>query len=164
MARKYLTFEGVKIFWKNFSGKPTKVNKAGGVRDFALPLTDEMAEELLNDGWNVKYTKGDPDRDMPPAPFIKVKVNFNEYGPDIYMVNAINKKKTKLTPMTVQQLDAAFITSCDIVIAGNPYDVQGRQGISAYLNKMFAVIQEDEFTMKYSEYEEDDDPEELPFG
>ena len=49
-----LNVERAAMIYKNFSGKPTKVNPAGGKRTFSLVLNEEYAERLFDQGWNVK--------------------------------------------------------------------------------------------------------------
>ena len=49
-----LNVENAVMIYKNFSGKPTRVNPAGGKRTFSLALNKEFAERLSDMGWNVK--------------------------------------------------------------------------------------------------------------
>ena len=49
-----LNVERAGMIYKNFTGKPTVVNPAGGKRTFSLVLTKEYAERLHDQGWNIK--------------------------------------------------------------------------------------------------------------
>ena len=169
MAQK-INIAGARITFKNFAGRPTDWNKKGGARDFAVVLdTYEDVQALIDMGFSVKYFKKKEETD-PDVPFLKVKVNFryNDDGsellsPHIYMIN--NNKKVLITPQTAQILDQADIAYCDIVIRPYYYEVQGKAGVAAYLDKMYVNIEQDEFEKKYEMYNdpEEEEAEEIPF-
>jgi hypothetical protein len=51
-------------------------------------LSDEDAEMLKNDGWNVKYLKPSPDDpEQYRQPWLPVKVKFGEIPPIIYLIS-----------------------------------------------------------------------------
>lgn len=169
MAQK-INIAGARITFKNFAGRPTDWNKKGGARDFAVVLdTYEDVQALIDMGFSVKYFKKKEETD-PDVPFLKVKVNFryNDDGsellsPHIYMIN--NNKKVLITPQTAQILDQADIAYCDIVIRPYYYEVQGKAGVAAYLDKMYVNIEQDEFEKKYEMYTdpEEEEAEIIPF-
>ena len=90
------------------------------------------------------------------APYINVNVRFSkenpERDPDIYMVTG--RKKTRLSEDTVGTLDFAEIVNIDLVVTPYRWNMNGRQGITAYLKKMYCTI-EDDFGGKY-DFEEDE--------
>ena len=52
---KQLLLEDAKIIFRNFSGEETKFNPKGK-RNFCVILPSrDMAEDLQNRGWNIKY-------------------------------------------------------------------------------------------------------------
>lgn len=159
MARRF-SMENAQIRFKNFSGAPTKVNPAGGKREFALLLSMDMADELAAEGWNVKFLKARNEDEM-DIPYIKVKVNYGAISPKIYMVNS--RKKILMNPNNIGNLDYAVITNVDITVSGSNYDVMGRQGVSAYVHTMYVTIEEDEFASKYEMLDDDDPEDEIPF-
>ena len=165
-----IKFDHVRITFRNLAGRPTDWNKKGGVRDFAVVLDNyEDVQQLIDMGFNVKYfNKKNPDD--PEVPYLKVKVNFRNdddgklIAPHIYMIN--NNKKTLVTPATAQIIDQADIEYCDIVIRPYYYEVNGKSGTSAYLEKMYVNIEQDDFEKKYSMYDDGEDNldmEEVPF-
>ena len=157
--------EGARITRRNFQGKKTDFNDEGQ-RKFCVLLDDELAEQLKEDGWRVKYFKPrEDDPDQYQQPFLSVKVKFNPYPPIAVLINSRGKKK--LTEDTIDQLDWSRIVNCDLII--RPYNypaIKGRPaGVSAYLKAIYVTISEDEFEEKYAgipdldqqddEYEED---------
>lgn len=153
--------ENAKIIFRNFAGKPTKFNSRGGVRDFAVILNPEDAEMLANDGWNIKYLKS-RDEQEDPTPYLKVKVSFEgAFPPSIYMITG--RKKTPMTEDTIASLDYAEIENVDLTIRPYTYDVNGKQGIAAYLKNMYVTVVLDDFASKY-DFEDDDEEYTMPFN
>lgn len=142
-----LTLENVRLIFKNFKGAKGKFNDEGQ-RSFNVVLDDEMAEVLKMDGWNVKEVAS-RDEDGSPMYILPVKVAYKGRPPRIVMVT--NRGKTNIDEDTVALLDFADLLRVDLVIRPYHYDVNGNQGISAYLKTMYATINEDELEMKYAE-------------
>ena len=71
-----LNVENAAMIYKNFSGKPTRVNPQGGKRTFSLALNKEFAERLSDMGWNVKVKEV---RDQLEEGETTRTVNFDDY-------------------------------------------------------------------------------------
>ena len=168
----HITVKDARILFRNFSGKPTKFNSAGGKRTFCLVLPDDLAAQLEADGWNVKQTK--PFMDQEPERYIQVEVGYKGRPPRVVTITGEGKtqRKTDLTEETVGMLDYAEIKRIDLTI--NPYhwEVSGSTGVKAYLRSMFVTLVEDELEEMYADpgygYEEPADApwvqdEEPPF-
>ena len=164
--RKALKIENAKIIFRNFSGTEGTYNRAGD-RNFCVIIDDaDMAQTLIEDGWNVKPLKNSDE--FHPKYYMKVIVKYNQEGnknqnqPNVNMVDS-KQNVTKLTEETVSVLDSADIDYVDLII--NPYfwDVNGKKGISAYLKTMYAVLEEDELAAKHEHPRDDDEDNELPF-
>lgn len=143
--------EHAELIFKNFQGKRTDFNDEGN-RNFGVKLDDRLAEDLIRDGWKVKYLK--PREDDPEQyrqPWLSVKIKFNPYPPIAVLINSRGKKK--LTEDTIDQLDWSRIENCDLII--RPYNypaIKGRPaGVSAYLKAIYVTISEDEFAEKYAD-------------
>lgn len=153
-----LSIENAKITFRNFSGNEGKYNDAGE-RNFCVFIDDpKQAQALLDDGWRIRVLMPrNPDDD--PRHYMQVKVSFDNYPPNIYMIT--RKHKVRLTEETVGSLDYADIASIDMVL--RPYawtNARGESGIKAYVKTMYVTINEDEFAAKYDmdECPEDDNP------
>ena len=52
MAKKSMIIENANIFWLNFSGAERQYNPPGR-RNFCVDLDEELAQQLMSEGWNV---------------------------------------------------------------------------------------------------------------
>lgn len=143
------------IKFRNFSGKESKYNRKGD-RNFVLVIpTEEMAEALRNNvnkygvGWSVvrKVINDDGDEEFR----LKVKVKFNEYGPDVFLISG--KNKIKLDEDSVGELDYIDIKRIDMDI--RPYDDEFGDKVfrAAYLQKIYVTQELDRFAARYAEEE-----------
>ena len=160
MAREVLNLEGVRIIWRNFKGKESAFNRRGD-RNFCVVLTQEIADQLKADGWNVK-TKPARDEYEEPLYYLTVAVNYNNIPPRVYLISS--GKKQLLNEDTVGLVDDVEIETCDLVLSPYHWTVNGKSGIKAYLKTAYIVMVEDKFASKYNQvdYEIDEDGE-MPF-
>lgn len=136
--RDILQIDDARIIYRNFAGRGDKYNREGD-RNFAVVIPDEeMANELTNLGWNVKIKPPREDGDM-PFMFLPVKVKFNDRGPDVYLKTG--SVQNRLDEESVGLLDNIDIISVDLDIRPFDWDVNGKQGRTAYL-KSIRVIQD----------------------
>jgi len=148
-----MTIENAKIIYRNFSGAAKKFN-AKGLRNFHIVLEPDLAKVVERDGWNVRWHDPREEGDMPWAS-IKVALRFDNYPPRIVMVTA--DTKTTLDEESVDILDWAEIEKVDLVLSPSSWEVNGKQGIKAYLRKMFVTLNEDELEVKYRTVTKDSD-------
>jgi hypothetical protein len=162
-----LNVECAGMIYKNFSGKPTKVNPAGGKRTFSLVLTKELAERLSDMGWNIKVkevrdqqVEGEISRTVSWEDFItsyqnefdhaliytEIVVNENsEYPPKIYKVSEFNGEKSiaLVPPDQWYRLDESDLLNIDLVI--HPYthgrSIANPNAKKGYLKTMYATAQ-----------------------
>lgn len=152
-----IVIEDAQIIFRNFAGEESQYNRAGN-RNFNVIIEDvDMATRLIEDGWNIKQLKPRDDEEMPKYR-LEVTVAFGNFPPNVYMVTKHNK--AKLDEESVAALDYAELKSVDLVIRPYQWDVNGKQGIKAYLKTGYFVVEEDEFAAKYATEEF---PEEVPF-
>lgn len=154
-----ISIENARILFRNFAGKESKFN-AKGKRNFCLLLDSDVAEELKDIGWNVKYLNP-RDPEDPPQAYIQVAVAFDNFPPNIWMITG--NKKTKLDEDSVSVLDYAEIENIDIIVRPYTWEVNGKGGIKAYVKNMYVTIVENEFEKKYQSFEDEGEDNELPF-
>lgn len=151
--RRNATLEDVRLLFRNFGGKEGQYNRAGD-RNFNVILPDEMAEDMIKDGWNVKPLKS-RDEDEAPAYRLEVAVKFD--GPRPPEVTMITQRgRTRLPEDLVDMLDYADIEHVDMIISPYEWSVNGRTGVKAYLHKIFVTIVEDDLELKYADLPEYD--------
>lgn len=143
-----LQIDDAKITYKNFSGVGTPFNREGD-RNFALIIDDqEVADALIEAGWNVKIK---PPRDEQDEPFmyLPVKVKFSNRGPNAYLKSGAAPLR-KLDEDTIGILDDVYIISVDLDI--RPYDWEmpsGKSGRTAYLQSICVTQEVDRFADRY---------------
>lgn len=152
-----LAIDNARIIFKNFTGKDDKFGREGD-RSFSIVIEDDaLAEQLANDGWNVKpLTPRDPDEKV--NHFIKVKISFKVRPPKIWLLT--NHKRTLLDEDTIATLQYARIENADVVVSPWRWEINGKTGIAAYLETLYVKIEDDPFADKYADYESSD---EVPF-
>lgn len=140
-----VTIEGARILFRNFSGEEGRYN-AKGKRNFNVLLPEEVAKLMIADGWNVKYLMPREEGDEPQAR-LEVAVSFGKRPPRIVLITS--RGKTNLGEDMVSLLDWADIENVDLIIRPYNWDVNGKQGIKAYVKSLYVTIREDELELKY---------------
>lgn len=145
-----LNMEDAHIVFRNFRGEERgQYNKAGD-RNFSVVIEDEeLARQLIEDGWKVKIRT--PKReDAEPFYHLPVKVSF-KYPPKI--VRIAGRHKTLLDEDSVGCLDFDDIARVDLVIRPYVWNVNDGHGVKAYVKSMYVTVLEDEFASKYDDEE-----------
>lgn len=152
-TRGILQIEDARIIFRNFSGEGSKYNREGD-RNFAVIIPDEeIKDQLVENGWNVKI-KPPRDEDDSPFMYLPVKIRFNHRGPGIYLVSG--DKVTRLNEETIGMLDEVDIKSVDMDLRPYDWEVNGKTGRSAYLQALNVIQNIDRFAARYQK-------DELPF-
>lgn len=144
--RKLLHIENAEIVLKNFTGEEHidrqtgKVVNTRGTRTFGVIIEDpEMAQQMAEDGWNIKILS--PNEDHPePKHFLPVEARYRnkdgslkspKFQPKV--TRYCGRRVDELTEDTIHELDEQRITKCELVIGSNEWD-PGR--LKAFLNEM----------------------------
>lgn len=146
-----LEIEDARIIFRNFAGVGSKYNREGD-RNFAVIIPNEdIKDQLVADGWTVKIK---PPREEGEEPFmyLPVKIKFNNRGPAAYVVSG--DQVTKLNEDTIDMLDEIDIQSVDMDIRPYDWEVNGKEGRSAYLQAINVIQNIDRFGAKYANREQ----------
>ena len=148
--------ENARLIFRNFEGREEKYNRKGD-RNFGLIIEDaEVAQQLAEDGWNIKELtpKNNDDYDDTPEViyWLPVTVRFDNVPPKVMLVT--RRKKTRLNEDNINTIDYANIAKVDLTVTPYDWEVNGKSGTKAYLQTMYVTINEDEFADKYADLEE----------
>nr|DAQ18479.1 MAG TPA: hypothetical protein [Caudoviricetes sp.] len=156
MAKSNIVMENARLIFRNFEGREEKYNRKGD-RNFGLIIEDpEVAQQLAEDGWNIKELtpKNNDDYDDTPEViyWLPVTVRFDNVPPKVMLVT--RRKKTKLNEDNINTVDYANIAKVDLTVTPYDWEVNGKTGTKAYLQTAYITINEDEFADKYADLEE----------
>ena len=152
-TRGVLQIEDARIIFRNFAGLGSKYNREGD-RNFAVIIpNEEICNQLVENGWNVKI-KPPREEDDSPFMYLPVKVKFNNKGPGAYVVSGNNVQR--LNEDTISMLDEIDIASVDMDLRPYDWEVNDKTGRTAYLQAINVVQNIDRFGARYA-------AQELPF-
>lgn len=144
--RGILQIDDARIVYRNFRGEGSKFNREGD-RNFAVVIPNqEIADDLIEAGWNVKI-KPPRDEDDTPFMYLPVKIKFSERGPHIYLVTG--RAQNKLDEDSVSIIDDIDIVSVDMDIRPYDWSVNEKKGRTAYLQSMRITQDTDRFAAAY---------------
>ena len=147
-----IAIENAHIMFRNFRGEASKFN-AAGKRNFCVRLDKDIADQMIDDGWNVKFLRPREEGDE-PTPYIQVAVSFDNIEPNIFTITG--NHKNRLNSDTIDILDYAEIENIDLIIRPYNWEVNGKTGVKAYVKNMYVTLVEDEFAYKYADISDED--------
>lgn len=148
--RGILEINDARIIHRNFEGRGDKYNREGD-RNFAIIIPNqEIADKLIELGWNVKI-KPPREEEEEPFMFLPVKIKFNGRGPQVYL--RTGSKLNRLDEESVGVLDQVDIRSVDLDIRPYEWNVNGKNGITAYLQAIEVIQEIDRFAARDKESE-----------
>ena len=144
--------EGVRIIFRNFSGKEGQYNREGD-RNFAVLLDEKTAAAMAEDRWNVKWLRPreDDEEGEEPQAYLPVTLSFKGRPPRVVLITS--RGRTNLDETQVETLDWVDILNVDLIVRPYEWTVNGKTGVKAYLQSIYVTIEEDPLEIKYSELE-----------
>jgi hypothetical protein len=144
--------EGVRIIFRNFTGREDQYNREGS-RNFAVLLDDEVANAMAADDWSVKWLKprNEEEGDTPQA-YLPIALKYDKGRPP-RVVLITSRGRTNLDEGQVEMLDWVDILNVDLIISPYHWSVNGKTGTKAYLQSLYVTIEEDPLEIKYREIE-----------
>ena len=163
-GHKSVELEDCVIVSKNFSGATVKHNgkimNNEGVRNFLLLLPPDIAQELEERSWRVKYFAPKEEGDEPQA-FMKVNVSYRQTPPVVHYIS--DGVDTHLGENRVHMLDDVNIEMLDMRLSAfSRQDDDGVWRKSAFLDELWATVTPDRFAAKYANLRSSEDAA-LPF-
>ena len=131
--------------YRNFKGEKGQYNPAGK-RTFVILLDEATGRKLEDEGWHIRWREPRNEDDEPEA-LLTVEVKFGEYPPKIVLISG--GQKTYLDESNIAILDNAEIANADIIVRPYNWEVNGNQGVKAYVKSMYVTLEDDDFGGKY---------------
>ena len=160
---EYRRLEDVRIknthfVWRtNFSGTVSEYNQQG-YRKFNIEIPEELATEMIEEGWNVKPKARTKDSDEIMY-ILECRVRFDKIPPEVFML--VDGKKVKLTENNIHRLDGMQTGKVDVLLNPSYWNNCGRSGYTAYVKKMMIEVIQDDFDKDYNLNDDGDD--EMPW-
>lgn len=139
--------EDARLIYKNFAGRAETYNREGD-RNFCVVLTQQIADELAAQGWNVKQQDPKEEGDEPLL-FIKVKIGYKVRPPTIVLITNDGKTRTRLAEKDLEMVDYVDMKLVDVVCNAYDWERAEKSGRAAYLQTLVVIINEDPLERKY---------------
>jgi hypothetical protein len=145
--------ENARLLFKNFAGREGMYNREGD-RNFCVELDEDLAQQMLADGWNVKRLKPREESKNPEGDaYIQVTVGFKGNRPP-KMVLISSQGRNELGEEFCEMFDWIDVKKADLIIRPYEWNVNGKSGVKAYLKSLFITQEEDYLELKYSDVPE----------
>lgn len=147
-GRVMYEIEDARWIWTNFSGAAKEFN-AEGRRNFNLVLDEPIAQQLSEDGFNVKWHEP-KSADYDGIWTLKVNVNMDSpYPPTIQMKNDHGIRTIDKENIAI--LDGSLMLE-SIFVKFSPF--RFRENVSAYLQTLLVTVHESEYESRFHDEED----------
>lgn len=147
--KKILQIDDARIVHRNFSGVGSMYNREGDKNFSVIIPTQEMADELMERGWNVKIKPPREDGDE-PFMFLPIKIKYNGRGPTAYLQSG--GRRVELDEESIGCLDDVDIVGVDMDVRPYDWEVNGKTGRTAYLQTIRVTQRIDRFAAEDQEF------------
>jgi hypothetical protein len=133
----------------NFAGEKRRFNDEGD-RNFTIRFDDQdEAMQLAQEGWNIKEKVNSETEEIFWT--LEVAVSFKHFPPHITKIGELTLNEIDLNETTVELLDNIHLSTVDVELSPYFWDVNGKQGIKAYLHRMVAWVEESALDLELKE-------------
>lgn len=165
MARKVISLENTRFIHRtNFQGDPERDKYHSAARQATIVIPDPLlAEDMIDDGFNVKMTRpreGEEEGYI-PAYYVKVFVNYAvKWPPKVYLVTG-NNPPVLLDEESIKTIDEIRVKNVNVVLTSREWS-PGKY--SLYVKTMYVEqdLETDPFAARYARRNDDD--EYIPFN
>ena len=144
-----VTLNNVGIIFPNFAGRSDQYNKTG-IRNFSVTISNDTAEAMLADGFNVKFPKPNPEIDPDDdrrLPTLNITVSKDHdiipYGIRIFLVDGENEQRVDNT--NLDMLDGLDIDYANVKFSVYDWSVNGTSGRKPYLQSLQIFLKDYSF-------------------
>ena len=150
------SIEDVKFVYRtNFAGEERPPFDEAGDRYFnaAIP-SDEVAQQMAADGWNVKWTKpgkaaaDEVVAEFVPEPYIVVALGFKFRAPQIILIR--DGRPSVITEKNVALLDSTEFETVDVVVRARHWEGPQGSGYKAWLAEFYGTVNLSDMGKKYA--------------
>jgi len=156
-------FPHCRLMYRNFEGRPTRVNPNGGKRACSIRL-DEEAALILRDQFGLYVKQNEvrsegeqPDWHMPIE--ARYDPKFAVRDPKIVLITTATNGRpvqTLLTEATIGIIDHSDITDCNVTVRVRNWNVMDKSGCKAYLRAMDITVYQDAVEQRIANMNFDD--------
>jgi hypothetical protein len=146
-----LELEDAQIKWafSHFDGREDTFNDAGA-HNFQVIIPNQMAPELIAQGWPIREMEGYEEGD-PPEYLLKVKISYKFEDPKIFLIK--NGRKYRCAQEDLADIKRSVTEKIDVIISPSRWEHAGKTGVSAYCKELYAHISQSRFANQYDDME-----------
>lgn len=115
---KLVTIENTRFIWEtNFSGDPRRDKFGSDKRCVNIIIPEELANELTEEGFNVRNTVPKDDDDLDKTYYVRATVNYeSKFPPRVYLVSGDNQPEL-LNEETVGLIDTMYVLNVNAILS-----------------------------------------------
>ena len=165
--------EDNELIFRNLSGRPTEVNKKGGVMTFAIAFKNYKAEfpddvalacdRMFEEGWNIRVSEKGVQGSHPYIPgaaydydtqriYLSVEARFNNFPPDVHIIVEGKGRDTLYSEEMMPAIDSLTLHDISVELSPRRWDDNGIERIKAFLATMWAVAEPNPYEERYGRY------------
>lgn len=148
--------------WRNFAGNPTQVKPNNTDRSFNIFLSDEEANLLRAEGYNVKTRVSENNTSEPALNYLEIFIKYDRRFPRFLpkvLQTRPNGAPILIPEDLLYQLDTYEIVRAKLKVRAYDWEYNRKHGRKAMLSKLYVTIYQDDFDKEF--YPDD---EEIPFA